>query len=158
MKLVIAGVSGSGKSTIGVRIAELANAEFLDADDFHPEANIRKMRDGFPLTDEDRAGWLETLGAELQKRDRIVLACSALKKTYRDRLRRWAPEVQFVLLKLSKEELQQRFVSREGSGHFMPSSLLDSQLATLEVADDLQVFENNRAPEDVATSIFEALS
>ncbi|MFT3991778.1 MAG: gluconokinase [Luteolibacter sp.] len=155
MKLVIAGVSGSGKTTIGTLVAKLSNSEFLDADSFHPPENVEKMRHGIPLTDADRAGWLQTLGTELQHRSDVVLACSALKKAYRDLLRGAVPDLQFALLELSKSELEKRIAGRARTGHFMPASLLDSQLATLETGEDLLVFENNDSPEIIARKIWE---
>ncbi|MFT4177440.1 MAG: gluconokinase [Luteolibacter sp.] len=158
MKLVIAGVSGSGKTTIGTLVAQLAGTEFLDADAFHPEANIRKMSQGVPLTDEDRTGWLETLGEELKKRSSVVLACSALKRSYRDRLRAYAPDLRFVLLTLDKSDLEKRLETRADTGHFMPATLLDSQLATLETGDDLFLIENSDTPETVAQTIWQKVS
>ncbi len=126
------GVSGSGKSTVGARLARLLNCEFAEGDDFHPPANVAKMASGNALDDADRGPWLEAIGlwldAELAAGRDAVLTCSALKRSYRDRLRR--PGVRFVYLSVPKQELERRVERR--TGHFMPPSLLASQLADLE--------------------------
>jgi carbohydrate kinase (thermoresistant glucokinase family) len=130
--IILMGVSGSGKSTVGVRLAQRLKRDFAEGDNFHPSANVIKMASGIPLHDEDRGPWLEALGVwldeELASGRKAVLACSALKRAYRDRLRR--PDVRFVYLKVSEQELQRRVKRR--TGHFMPPSLLESQLADLE--------------------------
>lgn len=157
MKVVIGGVSGSGKSTVGQCMAHLLKADFLDADSFHPATNIEKMSQGIPLCDRDRAAWIETLGSELKRLPRVVLACSALKKIYRDRLREWEPQTRFAMLILDKEHLKQRLEVRAHTTHFMPASLLDSQLATLETGEDVTEVLNIYPPEDVARQIMTAL-
>lgn len=156
MKIVVAGVSGCGKSTIGRMLAERMDCEFLDADDFHPPENIAKMRSGVPLDDNDRVGWLEILGRELAVRDRVVLACSALKRAYRDRLAAAAGDLRFVLLILSPAELKRRMEER--GGHFMPPSLLESQLAILEKSGDLIEVANSGSPDVVVEGILTRLA
>ncbi|WP_442945334.1 gluconokinase [Nocardioides sp. CCNWLW216] len=125
------GVSGSGKSTVGAAIAQRLRVPFADADDLHPEANIAKMSRGEPLDDHDRYPWLETVGGWLAEHaEGGVMSCSALKRKYRDQLRHHAPGIEFVLLTGSREVIERRQAARPG--HFMPASLLTSQLATLE--------------------------
>jgi len=126
------GVSGCGKSTIGAALAARLGGRFLDCDEFHPPANIEKMRAGTPLTDEDRWPWLARIGREIAALDGIVVAgCSALRRIYRERIGEAAGEpVMFVHLRGSRELIAGRMAAREG--HFMPPGLLDSQFATLE--------------------------
>jgi gluconokinase len=130
--IVVMGVSGSGKSTVGAALAQRLRVPFADADDFHPAANIAKMTAGHPLDDNDRFPWLEAIGEWLAERcrDGGVMSCSALKRTYRDQLRRHCPEVTFLHLAGSPEVIGRRQASRPG--HFMPASLLASQFETLE--------------------------
>lgn len=136
-RLVVMGVSGSGKSTLARALAERLGVAYLDADDFHPAANVEKMRRGEPLNDDDRAPWLAALAEQLKQcRERgqgVVLACSALKRRYRDRLRVGDPDLVFLHLAASFDVLKARLEARPG--HFMPASLLTSQLATLEPPD-----------------------
>lgn len=125
------GVSAAGKSTVGHGLAEVLGVEFVDADSLHPLANVKKMSDGIPLTDEDRWPWLDEIGRVIAEHsDGVVLACSALKRSYRDRIRAAAPATVFVHLHGSDELLAERAAARED--HFMPPALLASQLATLE--------------------------
>lgn len=131
-QVVVMGVSGAGKSTIGVLVADELGVPFVDGDALHPKANIAKMAAGTPLTDEDRWPWLQRVGTELAAAERtgIVIACSALKRVYRDVIRTEAPTVIFLHLDGTKSVLARRLQGR--SGHFMPVSLLESQLSTLE--------------------------
>ncbi len=133
---VVMGVSAVGKSSVGRAIAERAGAEFIDGDDLHPAANVAKMAAGEPLDDDDRAPWLDEVGATLARHADagIVVACSALKRAYRDRIRRAAPATRFVFLHGTPELLAERAGAR--TGHFMPPALLASQLATLEPLGD----------------------
>jgi gluconokinase len=129
--LVVMGVSGSGKSTVGAAVAQRLRVPFADADDFHPPANIAKMTAGEALDDDDRYPWLEAIGRWLVAHpEGGVMSCSALKRKYRDQLRRHLPDVEFLHLEGSREVITRRQASRPG--HFMPASLLSSQFATLE--------------------------
>jgi carbohydrate kinase (thermoresistant glucokinase family) len=130
--LVVMGVCGAGKSTVGAALAQRMGATFVDSDSLHPQANVEKMAAGNPLTDEDRWPWLGLVGAELTSNhpNGIVVACSALKRAYRDAIRAKAPAATFVQLKVELPLLQSRVAQRPG--HFMPASLLNSQLETLE--------------------------
>jgi gluconokinase len=134
MIVVLMGVSGSGKTTIGAGLAERLGWTFLDGDDFHPPQNVAKMKAGTPLTDEDRWPWLDRLNAELRVREArgesAILACSALKQAYRDRLARGVADWRLVFLHGSFELLQRRM--KERKHRYMPGSLLKSQFATLE--------------------------
>ena len=133
--IVVMGVSGSGKSTVGAALAQRLGVPFADADDFHPAANIAKMHAGHPLDDDDRYPWLEAIGEWLAEHDAEggSMSCSALKRIYRDQLRRHAPRVSFVHLDGTHQVIARRQASRPG--HFMPASLLASQFATLEPLD-----------------------
>jgi len=129
--LVVMGVSGSGKSTVGAALAQRLRVPFADADDFHPPANIAKMTAGTALDDHDRHPWLEAIGTWLAEHPRGgVMSCSALKRKYRDQLRHHAHTTVFLLLHGTPEVIRKRQASRPG--HFMPASLLASQFATLE--------------------------
>lgn len=129
--IVVMGVSGSGKSTVGAALAQRLRVPFGDADDFHPPANIAKMTAGEPLDDDDRGPWLGAIGEWLAAHpDGGVMSCSALKRAYRDQLRQHCPDVRFLHLVGSVETIGRRQASRPG--HFMPASLLESQFRTLE--------------------------
>jgi carbohydrate kinase (thermoresistant glucokinase family) len=130
MRMVVMGVSGCGKSSVGEAIARLTSAQFVDGDDLHPEANKAKMGAGIPLDDNDRWPWLDLVGEVLANPEGAVVACSALKRAYRDRIRSVAPDTVFVHLIGPRELLWERMTARKN--HFMPASLLDSQLAILE--------------------------
>lgn len=137
MLLIIAGVSGTGKSTIGKLLADKLHIPFFDGDDFHPEANVQKMASGNALTDDDRKPWLESLAKELsswENQNGAVLACSSLKESYRKILAsQCKTKIYWVMLSGSAELLTERLESRQG--HFMGSKLLQSQLDTLELPD-----------------------
>jgi gluconokinase len=140
MVIVVMGVSGSGKTVVGEALAQKLNWEFEDADNWHPAANIEKMRRGEALTDEDRVPWLQALNSAIRnwiaKQHCVVLACSGLRKSYRKALRQADPDgrcVRFVYLKGTYDEIDGRLRTRVG--HFMPESLLKSQFATLEEPD-----------------------
>jgi len=133
--IVVMGVAGSGKSTIAAGLAEKLGVDFIEGDALHPQANVNKMAGGVPLTDEDRWPWLEAIGERMEAERvagmGVVVSCSALKQVYRDCLRKKVHgRVRFLLLDGSKELIAKRMLGRKG--HFMPQSLLDSQLATLE--------------------------
>lgn len=129
--VVVMGVSGSGKSTVGQLVADALGVPFVDGDDLHPPANVAKMAAGIPLDDDDRAPWLRAVGRTLADSGPAgaVVACSALKRSYRDLIRAEAPGTVFAELDGTRELLAGRM---DRPGHFMPASLLDSQLATLE--------------------------
>jgi len=137
MILVVMGVSGCGKTTVGQALAHHLGCEFAEGDQFHSPQNVAKMAAGTPLTDDDRWGWLQTLSARMAqaraKGQSLVLSCSALRKPYRDILREGAPKAWFVHLHGNIDLLQQRMASRPG--HYMPPSLLQSQLDTLEMPE-----------------------
>jgi carbohydrate kinase (thermoresistant glucokinase family) len=129
-RIIVMGVSGCGKSTVGAALAKALARVFVDGDDLHPQSNRDKMAAGTPLTDEDRLPWLDRVGETLASGDGAVIACSALKRSYRDRIRNWAPDTVFIHLTGSEELLAARHKAR--TNHFMPTSLLRSQLDTLE--------------------------
>lgn len=130
--IVVMGVSGCGKSTVAQALAQRLGMAFIEGDELHPPANVARMASGHPLTDEDRQGWLQAIASRLAgAQDRgAVVACSALKRRYRDQLRASAPGLRFVHLSGAPSVLAQRLAAR--SGHYMPPSLLQSQLDTLE--------------------------
>jgi gluconokinase len=154
MIIILMGVSGAGKTTVGQLLASQLGWEFADADDYHSAANIEKMRTGIPLSDADRAPWLATLrsliaGWIATKRN-VVLACSALKQAYREVLQ-LLPEVQIVYLKGSPSLLQQRLQAR--LGHFMAEQMLASQLATLEEPEHALIVDVDASPAEIAAKI-----
>jgi gluconokinase len=157
--LIVAGVSGCGKSTVGALLAGQLGWQFADADSFHSEANVAKMRAGSPLTDADREPWLRSLGAwmdtEIAAGRSAVLACSVLKRAYRDSLLDGRPSALVVFLLVTREELDRRLLRR--TGHFFPEKLLDSQLDALELPDPdervLTVLEEGGAADTVAEII-----
>jgi len=154
------GVSGSGKTTIGKRLAEELGWPYYEGDDYHPIANIQKMSQGMPLTDEDRGPWLAALRKLiqdlLQKNQSAILSCSALKQSYRDRLQGGSKDVRFVYLRGSYEFLRQRL--RERQGHYMKASLLASQFATLEEPEDGLTVDIAQDPTLIVAQIRHALN
>lgn len=159
-RIVIMGVTGCGKSSIGAALAETLGGKFIDGDDLHPESNRAKMTSGRPLTDADRAPWLVTVGQTLGNGyGIIVIGCSALKRSYRDLIRSKAgPAVTFVHLAGSREILAARLAARKG--HFMPISLLDSQLATLEPPEPDEIaicVDISQAPAEILSEILRSI-
>jgi gluconokinase len=132
--IVVMGVSGSGKTVIGSRLAEALGGRFAEGDRFHPPENIKRMSAGLPLRDEDRWGWLDAIASEIGEAERhgetLVVACSALKRVYRDRLRLASRNLRFIYLEVGRDAAAARVAARKG--HFMPASLVDSQFAALE--------------------------
>jgi gluconokinase len=155
--VIIFGVSGAGKTTIGRLLAEQLGWRFYEADDFHPRANIEKMRSGFPLTDDDRWPWLEWLRQQIERslaaRENAVLACSALKRAYRDRVR-VSGAVKFVFLRGDYALVEKQLRSRHG--HFMNATLLQSQFDDLEEPqpdEHAVTIQLGRTPEEIVDRI-----
>jgi gluconokinase len=162
MIVLMAGVSGSGKTTVGSMLAQRLGWPFADGDSFHSAANVAKMQAGRPLTDEDRWPWLETIAAWMDERiaagQSAVVACSALRRAYRDVLLDGRPAARMVFLQLSHEEDEARLTARQG--HFFPSKLLDSQFAAMEMPQDSErilVLTAQRSPADVVAEIIRRL-
>jgi gluconokinase len=150
--IVVMGPSGTGKSTLAQALAVSLGWRFIEGDDLHPPANVARMRSGQPLDDADRAPWLERIAGMLATPGDaagVVATCSALKRRYRDLLRQRHPALLFVLPVLTREALAQRMAAR--SGHYMPASLLDSQLAALEPPqpDELALVIDGHEPVDL---------
>lgn len=159
------GVSGSGKTQVGKALSVLTGWLFLDGDDFHSAANIAKMSRGEPLNDADRLPWLDTLGAivteQIDLGENIILACSALKQSYRERLSSFKPQqIRFVYLKVPTELLQERLNQRHD--HFMKSQMLSSQLATLEEPHPSTAMiicgQSDPIPKEIALDIYHRLA
>jgi gluconokinase len=161
--IIVMGVSGSGKSTIGALLAERLGWPFADADGFHPAENVAKMAAGQPLTDEDRWPWLDAIaayiGASRTAEQPVVVACSALRRAYRDRLRAGFQDVLFLHLSGAAEVIAARQAAR--AGHFMPPSLMASQFATLESPDaepDALTLSVAASPEEVVQAALRAIA
>jgi gluconokinase len=156
--IVVMGVSGAGKTTVGKLLAAETGWIFADGDDYHSAANVEKMRNGIPLTDTDRESWLESLRLLIQGwlADKVnaVLACSALKQVYREKLR-VGPDVRIVYLRGTPELLRRRLHERHG--HFMTEKMLDSQLTTLEEPEHALVVDIDKSPEEIVREIRERL-
>ncbi len=156
--LIFMGVSGSGKTTVGTLLAKKTGAIFFEGDEFHPPENVEKMRRGVPLTDDDRAKWLQTLRdiivRSLDEGRFTVMACSALKAAYRDLLQGGDSRVRFVHLTGPRAVIEERLRARKN--HFMPPTLLDSQLATLEPLADALTFSCEKSPEEIVTTLIQA--
>lgn len=155
MIVIVMGVSGAGKTTVGHALATALGWPFVDADDLHPPANVDKMRRGEALDDADRAPWLDAVAATLRSLDDGVVACSALRAAYRQKLR-VRDDVRFVYLDVPRDVLERRLAHRHG--HYMPSSLLPSQLATLERPDDAIVVDSTAPVELVVERIRAAIA
>ncbi|GHE21993.1 gluconokinase [Halomonas urumqiensis] len=161
-RILVMGVSGSGKSHIGRLLAERLGVEFIDGDDHHPQANIDKMARGIPLNDDDRQGWLDTLAgliADYHRRDAsLVIGCSALKRRYRDQLRSGDPALAILFLEGSREQLLERLTSREGH-FFTGEAMLESQLADLEPpgSDEAITLNIGDSPESLAAAFIASL-
>jgi carbohydrate kinase (thermoresistant glucokinase family) len=157
--VILMGVSGSGKSTVGASLAQRLECPFLDADDFHPAANVEKMKRGIPLNDEDRMPWLARLHDELEHRlgsgASVVLGCSALKESYRKILEEGLSQIDFVFLDVDQLTLTERLEKRKA--HFFPKELLESQFAALERPADAIVVDARLQFQDVVEQIVKAL-
>jgi len=154
MKIVVMGVTGCGKTTVGIALAEALGIEFIDSDDLHSESNKKKMSSGTPLTDSDREPWLQVVSKTLQNHENIVVACSALKKSYRSTILAGAPTTKFVHLSGSQELIFTRLSER--SHHFMPIGLLDSQFETLEPLGHTEtgkVFEISKPVNEIVNEV-----
>lgn len=152
MILIITGVAGAGKTTIGKILAKKLGWKFYDADDFHPGRNIEKMKRGESLTDEDRLPWLEALHRLIgEQTSSAVIACSALKQSYRDYLKKGRSDVRFVFLKGDRELIRERLEER--TGHYAKSSLLESQFKALEEPEDSLTEDISRDAEAIADDI-----
>jgi gluconokinase len=161
--VVVAGVAGSGKTTIGTLLASQLGWEFEDGDDLHPAANVAKMHAGVPLTDEDRRPWLDAVGAWIDQQTATgrpgVIACSALKRSYRDHLLDGRPDLQMIFLRVAdRDTLAARLQGRHG--HFFRPELLDSQLAAVEApvpAERVIVVDDDDPPPEVVREIIRRL-
>lgn len=158
---VVMGVSGCGKSTVAAQLAAALGVPFLEGDSLHPARNVARMAAGFALSDEDREGWLQALAARIRQArgagQGLVLSCSALKRAYRDILRQGAPDLHFLFLHGDTSLLESRMAAR--TGHYMPLSLLASQLSTLEVpgeGENARRFDIASPPGEIVASVMAA--
>ncbi|MHC5074871.1 MAG: gluconokinase [Planctomycetota bacterium] len=157
MVIVVMGICSCGKTLIGQMLSEKLGLDFYDADDFHPQSNIDKMKSKIPLDDNDRLPWLESMAEQMprwEQKGGAVLACSALKESYRDVLRE-SGDVKFVFLKGTKDIILQRMKDRKE--HFMPTSLIDSQLNTLEEPKDAITVDIASSPKEIVNDIVNKL-
>jgi gluconokinase len=159
MIIIVMGVAGSGKTTIGKLLAERLGWPFFEGDDFHPKANVDKMAAGTPLTDDDRAGWLESIAGQIRQLEEEgrsgVVACSALKDAYRQILSGAGSDVRFVYLKGDYRSIRQRLESRVG--HFMKPEMLDSQFEILEEPQNSLVIEINKPLEEIIETVIKTV-
>jgi gluconokinase len=162
MIVMVSGVAGSGKSTVGILVANRLGWRFADADSFHSPANIAKMRSGVPLTDADRGPWLAAIGAWMDERiaagESAVAGCSALRRSYRDEMLAGRPAVWMAFLEVTRDQAHARLAARHG--HFFTVKLMDSQFAELEPPHDeprVLVLDSTHPPEQLATEIIERL-
>jgi gluconokinase len=162
MIVLLAGVSGSGKTTVGILLAERLGWTFADGDSFHSAANVARMRAGQPLTDEDRWPWLGAIAAWMDERiaagQSAVVACSALRRAYRDVLLDGRPAARMIFLQVSHDQDASRLTARQG--HFFPAKLLDSQFAALEMPQDSErilLLTARGSPADVVADVVAAL-
>ena len=155
MFIIFMGVSGCGKTTIGKKTADLFGVPYYEGDDYHPPENVEKMSQGFPLTDDDREGWLETLACLIQEKldagESGVLSCSALKERYRDHLCVYPDLVRFIYLKGSYGLIRSRLQTR--TGHYMPAGLLKSQFEALEVPENVFTVDIDQEPEKIIEAV-----
>jgi gluconokinase len=158
--VILMGVAGSGKTAVGKGIAARLNWLFLDADDFHPAANIEKMKHGIPLNDQDRIPWLRALRDELRRLlaegRSVILACSALKESYRKLLSDDVAPMSFVLLDVDQETIRERLQHR--SAHFFPKELMNSQFAALEKPKDAIIIDARKSLDEVTDRVVQAVS
>src|SRR5271169_5020939 len=157
--VILMGVAGSGKTAVGMQVARTLDWIFLDADNFHPPANIEKMKHGIPLNDQDRAPWLQRLHDELQRQiaegHSVILACSALKETYRNVLRDEVSPPKFVYLDVDPETIRDRLQHR--TAHFFPKELLESQFAALEKPKDAIIVDARKPLNAVVDQVIRSL-
>ncbi|MEA3325827.1 MAG: gluconokinase [Chloroflexota bacterium] len=160
MFIIMMGISGCGKTTIGEKLAHTLNIPYYEGDAFHPPSNVEKMSHGIPLTDEDRKSWLAALAivinAKINTGEKGVLACSALKEKYRDQLRVDPEKVQFIYLKGSYDLIYSRMKQRQG--HYMPADLLRSQFKDLQEPDDIFTVNIKQTPGEILAEILSFLS